>query len=151
MITFYAIGKKHEEWVRSGIELYEKRLKAPYNLRWVLLPHSHFDEDRARQEESERIVSRLSDDEFVVLLDETGVVYDSLELSSLLEKQFNQSKQVSVVIGGAYGVSSELKKRADVVFSLSKLVFPHQLVRLIATEQLYRSQEITRGGKYHHV
>lgn len=151
MITLYAIGKKHEEWVRTGIELYEKRLKAPYNVRWILLPHSHFDADRARQEESERIVSRLSDDEFVVLLDETGVVYDSLELSSLLEKQFNQSKQVSVVIGGAYGVSSELKKRADVVFSLSKLVFPHQLVRLIATEQLYRSQEITRGGKYHHI
>jgi 23S rRNA (pseudouridine1915-N3)-methyltransferase len=151
MISIYAIGKRHEEWVNVGVELYEKRLKAPYNLKWVLLPHSQFDEDRARQEESERILSRLADDAFVVLLDESGATYGSPELSSLLEQQFNHSKQVSIVIGGAYGVSAELKARADVVFSLSKLVFPHQLVRLIVVEQVYRSQEIARGGNYHHV
>lgn len=116
-----------------------------------LLPHSSFAGDRARQEESERIRSRLPDQAYVVLLDERGRQLTSPQFTATLERQFVASRPVVIIIGGAYGVDMVLHERADMVWSLSDLVFPHQLVRLILIEQLYRAQEITRGGSYHHV
>ena len=150
MITIISIGKKHDDWVRDGIERYQKRLRAPYDVKWVLLPHSSLDSASARQEESERILSRLGERNFVVLLDEAGKLLASPELTRLCETQFTVSRPLTVVIGGAYGVTEALHQRADLIWSLSPLVFPHQLVRLILTEQLYRAQEIARGGAYHH-
>ncbi len=150
MITIVAIGKKHEDWVEPGIELYEKRLKQPYDCRWVLLPHSSLEGVRAREEESERILSRIKPSDYVVLLDETGQSFDSPGLARFCEESFSSSKQLVFVIGGAYGVNAALQERANITWSLSKLVFPHQLVRLLLIEQLYRVQEIARGGKYHH-
>ena len=144
------VGKKHESWVSEGIERYQKRLRAPFSFEWVLLPHSSIEGDRARQEESERILSRLRDDDFVVLLDERGNNIDSPTLSRLYEDELSHGKQIVVIIGGAYGVDDRIHQRADMVWSLSKLVFPHQLVRLILAEQIYRAQEIARGGAYHH-
>lgn len=150
MITILAIGKKHEDWIAPGLELYQKRLRKPFDVQWVLLPHSSLEGDSARQEESERILSRLNRASYVVLLDERGKQSGSPELSAFLERAFVQGKDVVFVIGGAYGVNDELFVRADHVLSLSKLVFPHQLVRLLLIEQLYRSQEIAGGGRYHH-
>ena len=115
-----AIGKKHEKWVLNGIELFEKRLKKPFDLKWEILTHSNFAEEKAREEETQRILAKIKPSDFVI------------------------------VIGGAFGVSEELRKRANFVWSLSKLVFPHQIVRLILVEQIYRAQEISSGGKYHH-
>ena len=150
-ITVLAIGKKHEDWVRDGIERYEKRLKQPFDVRWVLLPHSSIEGDRARQEESGRITKRIEPDSYVVLLDERGRNLTSPALSQQLESIFISGKSIVLVIGGAYGVDDSIHTRADLVWSLSNLVFPHQLVRLIAIEQLYRAQEIAKGGRYHHV
>ena len=144
------VGKKHEPWVVAGIERYEKRLRRPFSTDWVYLPHSQFETDRARQEESDRILSRIKSDDFVVLLDERGKNIDSPALAELLESEVTQSRPVVIIIGGAYGVDGRVHSRANFVWSLSKLVFPHQLVRLILTEQLYRAQEILRGGGYHH-
>ena len=149
MIRIIAVGKKHESWVAEGIERYQKRLKRPFDIEWVFLPHSPAQGDQARQDESERIISRLKDDH-VVLLDERGKLIDSPALSKLLLVPLESSRLVTVIIGGAYGVTDMLRQRADVVWSLSPLVFPHQLVRLILTEQLYRAQEIAAGGPYHH-
>ncbi|MGB4762644.1 MAG: 23S rRNA (pseudouridine(1915)-N(3))-methyltransferase RlmH [Candidatus Saccharimonas sp.] len=150
MIRIVAIGKKHEDWVKDGIERYQKRLRAPFDVKWDLLPHSTLEGPQARQKESEAILSRLNDGEFVVLLDETGKSYDSPTLSSQLESVFARGASLTLVIGGAYGVNDALQQRAQIIWSLSPLVFPHQLVRLILIEQLYRAQEIARGGSYHH-
>lgn len=150
MITILAIGKKHESWVVDGIERYQKRLRAPFNVEWVLLPHSTLQTDSARSEESQRINARINDDAFVVLLDERGKRLPSPDLSRLLEMPFNSSRAIVFIIGGAYGVDETAHVRADVTLSLSDMVFPHQLVRLILIEQLYRAQSIATGGKYHH-
>ncbi len=150
MITVIAIGKKHETWIEQGLERYEKRLKQPWNIEWVLLPHSSLEGVSARQEESERIVKRLGHDNFVILLDETGKRFDSPAFSKLIEEAQTYGKKITIVIGGAYGVTAELQQRADIVLSLSDLVFPHQLVRLLLAEQLYRAQSIAAGTKYHH-
>lgn len=150
MIRILAIGKKHELWVAEGIDRYQKRLQRPYDIEWALLPHSSLEGDRARQEESGRILAKLKDDDFVVLLDERGEIVDSPTLAKILRTPFEGSKKVAIVIGGAYGVDATIHERADFIWSLSRLVFPHQLVRLILTEQLYRSQEIIAGRPYHH-
>lgn len=150
MIRIIAIGKKHESWVSEGVERYQKRLQKPWNSEWVTLPHSSLEAERARQDESERISARLRDDEFVILLDERGKLLDSPALSGALQAQLDISRTVVCLIGGAYGVSDALMARADLVWSLSPLVFPHQLVRLILAEQLYRAQEIAAHRPYHH-
>ena len=150
MITIFAVGRRHDSWVNPGITRYEERCKPPFDTKWVLLPHSSFEATRARQEESGRILSRLKPEDFVVLLDERGKNITSPELSVLLEIPFLRSRSVVCIIGGAYGVTDELRRRADFVWSLSNLVFPHQLVRLILSEQIYRAQAIASGKSYHH-
>lgn len=149
-IRIISVGKKHESWVLEGIERYQKRLKQPFMVDWVLLPHSAREGLAARQDESERILSRLDAREFVVLLDEKGKQYDSPQLSRLLTDQLESSVPVVIIIGGAYGVEESVHARSNLVWSLSPLVFPHQLVRLILIEQLYRAQEIAQGNPYHH-
>lgn len=149
-IKIYAVGKKHESWVQEGVERYQSRLKKPYDVEWVLLPHSALQDDRAREDESERILSKLASRDFVILLDEIGDEIDSPQLSKLLDNTFTAGRSVSLIIGGAYGVDDRVHQRADFVWALSPLVFPHQLVRLIAAEQLYRAQQIAAGHPYHH-
>jgi 23S rRNA (pseudouridine1915-N3)-methyltransferase len=150
MITILAVGKAHEDWIQAGLQRYQKRLRAPFNIEWVLLPHSAREGDSARQEESGRILKRLDYESYVVLLDERGTSFSSLGFSELLESQLSQSRPITIIIGGAYGVNDELHRRSSVVISLSDMVLPHQLVRLVLIEQLYRAQEIRNGGKYHH-
>ncbi len=149
-IRLLTVGKRHESWVEAGIDRYQKRLKKPFAAEWIYLPHSSRDGTAARQEESERILSRLSDSDYVVLLDERGKNIDSPALSQLLLQPLESSKTVTIIIGGAYGVDETVYQRADFIWSLSLLVFPHQLVRLILIEQLYRAQEIASDGPYHH-
>lgn len=149
-LTIVSIGKKHESWVLEGIKRYQSRLKKPFDTEWVLLPHSALSDAAARQDESDRILSRLDGNAFVILLDERGDEYDSPAFAKLLESKFTASRQVVMVVGGAYGVDDRVHQRADIVWSLSPLVFPHQLVRLILAEQIYRAQQISAGHPYHH-
>jgi len=149
-IKIIAVGKKHEPWVVDGIDRYQKRLKRPFQVEWVLLPHSSQTDITARHDESGRILSRLNADDYVALLDEKGKNIDSPSLSKLLLTPLETSKQVVIIIGGAYGVDETVIQRSNFVWSLSHLVFPHQLVRLILIEQIYRAQEIASGNPYHH-
>lgn len=149
-LTILAVGKRHEDWVKQGIERYQTRLRQPFDLKWDLLPHSSYEADRARQEESDRILQRLPDDTYVVLLDERGKNIDSPALSALLNQEITFGKKITFVIGGAYGVDERVHSRANFIWSLSKLVLPHQLVRLVIAEQIYRTQQINLGSPYHH-
>jgi len=150
MITIIAVGKKHESWIVDGVERYSKRLSGPWKIDWVLLPHSSLEGPRARQDESERILAKLTPHDAVVLLDEKGSMLDSPALTASFEELMNSGRRIVCIIGGAYGVNDELMKRADQVWSLSPLVFPHQLVRVILVEQLYRAQCIATNHPYHH-
>lgn len=149
-IKIIAIGKKHEKWVKDGIDRYETRLRKPWDVTWNYLPHSSLAEEQARAEESKRILSKVNADDYLILLDERGKNLSSPELSQLLNQNLGH-KPVTIVIGGAYGVDDSVRQRANTVWSLSKLVFPHQLVRLILTEQIYRAGEIANNRPYHHV
>lgn len=150
MIEIFCVGKKHEAWVTDGIARYEARLRAPWSVKWELLPHSSYTGDRARQDESERLLKRIADRKYVILLDESGKLLDSPSLAQTLSRQLDYGTVITIIIGGAYGVDQRVRDRADFVWSLSPLVLPHQLVRLILIEQLYRSQQISTGSGYHH-
>lgn len=150
-VRVLAVGKRHEPWVADGIKRYEQRLRKPFDVSWQLLPHSAREGDAARAEESDRVLAKLECQAFVVLLDERGQNIDSPALAARLQGAFEASRPVFVLIGGAYGVDDRVRQRADFVWSLSRLVFPHQLVRLILAEQVYRAQEIAGGRPYHHV
>lgn len=149
-VRILAVGKKHERWVAEGIGRYEQRMRKPFDVSWALLPHSSRAADAARSEESDRLLAKIDRDDFAVLLDERGENLASPGLARSLQQAFDRSARVSLVIGGAYGVDERVRERANLVWSLSRLVFPHQLVRLIVAEQLYRAQEISAGRPYHH-
>lgn len=150
MITIIAIGKRHEPWLANGIARYEQRMTRAWQLQWKLLPASQHSNDAARREESQQILRALSPQAYVVLLDERGTMLDSPTLSRSLHQPMAQGKPLVLIIGGAYGVTEAVMERANLVWSLSRLVFPHQLVRLILAEQLYRAQQIAAGHPYHH-
>ena len=152
MIRIIAIGKKHEKWISEGVYQFEKRLKKPFNIKWEIINSSnHIDKDLTKDEETTKIITLLKPEDFVILLDERGKNISSVELATVINEQFNSSNNIVFIIGGAFGVSDHLFSRANFILSFSKLVFPHQLVRLMITEQIYRSQNILEGGKYHHL
>ena len=141
MIKVIAGGKKSVKWVEAGCAEYEKRLRKPFATDWQFC-----DEDRLLEK-----VLKLPKEAFVILLDENGRLLDSLELAMKIKTQLETGHEVVFVIGGAFGhFPEELKQRADLILSLSKLVYPHQICRLVLAEQIYRSQEICLGHPYHH-
>lgn len=149
-VRILAVGRKHEPWVADGIARYERRLRTPFDTGWHLLSHSARNGEAARAEESDRVLAKVDRGAFLVLLDERGENVDSPRIAATLRRAFDAGRSVTVVIGGAYGVDDRVRQRADFVWSLSRLVFPHQLVRLILAEQLYRAQEIDARRPYHH-
>lgn len=150
MINILSVGKRHQAWLEPGMQRYSKRLRRPYDVSWEFVPASPYKGAEARQEESARLLRRPGPDTYVILLDEVGQMLDSPTLASKLAKQHDYGKPITIIIGGAYGVDERLHQRADLVWSLSPLVLPHQLVRLVLIEQIYRSQQINLGGQYHH-
>ena len=142
MIRIICGGKKHASWCAEACAEYEKRLRKPFDVVWEFV-------------DEERLSKRLEDwpfsgREFVICCDERGENISSDEFSKRLEKAFFNSREVVILIGGAYGFDGSVREKADFVWSFSKLVFPHMLARLMVCEQIYRAQEIVRGGHYHH-
>ena len=151
MIRIVVVGKKHETMYLDAINHFEKRLKPWQKIEWLIIPPSGKNHELARTEESTMITAKLGSDDFVVLLDEEGEPLSSPEIAKELEKAQNQSKNIVFVIGGAYGVDEHIKSRANLNISFGRAVFPHQLVRVMLLEQLYRAHSIMAGSGYHHV
>lgn len=149
-IRIITVGKRHEPWVADGIARFSKRLQKPFDIEFKFVPHTTAGEQRSREEESAAIEKHLRPGDYVILLDERGKQFTSVQLAGHLQQLFDTARHPVLVIGGAYGVNDRLRARANTVWSLSKLVFPHQLVRLMLVEQLYRAQEISAGRPYHH-
>lgn len=145
-LLIISVGKKHDPSLAEAVDDFTSRVNHYAPLEWKLVSP-----DKDAEKEGRAILKSLDDRDQVVLLDERGKEVDSPGLAGLIEKQLNASTHRLVfVIGGAYGVSDEVRKRAHTTIALSRLVFPHQLVRLILIEQIYRAFTILRGEKYHH-
>ena len=154
-IQLWSIGKPHETFVKEGIELFTKRISNYFTVEWniIAMPKNAgiMQPFIQKIKEGEAIINNLQKEDYLVLLDETGKMYTSETLAKFIEQRTVEStKNLIFLIGGAYGVSDAVAKRANLCWSLSKLVFPHQLVRLILAEQIYRACSINRNEKYHH-
>jgi 23S rRNA (pseudouridine1915-N3)-methyltransferase len=137
--------------VKSGIEDFTQRIGRYYPVEWQLLPSPKNGVNDLKHKEGELILNMLQKEDYLVALDERGKQFSSEGLAGFIQTRANSScKRLVFLIGGAYGLDEAVLKRADYTWSLSQLVFPHQLVRLILAEQIYRACTILRNEKYHH-
>jgi 23S rRNA (pseudouridine1915-N3)-methyltransferase len=154
-IRFWSIGKNHEPYVRTGVEDFTKRISKYFPVSWDILPvpkqSGMLSEADLRKREAAMVLDWLQPGDYLVALDEHGKSMDSPGLARFIQQRANESnKQIIFLIGGAYGLDETILKKAGYQWSLSELTFPHQLVRLILAEQVYRACTILRNEPYHH-
>jgi len=149
------IGKTDDQNIRELMDDYVIRINryTNYTIREIpnLRKSSSMRDEEVKSAEADLILSQITKDDYVVLMDERGKEIRSLDFAAFLNQRFlSGMKGLVFVIGGAYGVDARIKKRADQILSLSRMTFPHQLVRVLFTEQLYRALSILRNEPYHH-
>ncbi len=154
-ILFWSVGKSHEAYVKAGVDDFTRRISRYYKTEWDILPvpknAAMLSEADLKKREGETILEWLNKEDYLVLLDERGKQLSSEGLAAFLQARANEStRQLVFLIGGAFGVDDAVFRRANFTWSLSQLVFPHQLVRLILAEQVYRACTILKNEKYHH-
>ena len=154
-IIAFSVGKSHDQYISEGVEIFSDRIKHYFPFSWELIPPPRqagkMSGEELKQEEGRLVLARLQSSDHLILLDERGKQLTSPGLAQLINQKANQSvSRLVFLIGGAYGVSEEIQSKANFTWSLSQLVFPHMLVRLILAEQLYRACTILRNEKYHH-
>ncbi|WP_304507100.1 23S rRNA (pseudouridine(1915)-N(3))-methyltransferase RlmH [Anaerotignum sp.] len=156
-ITIVCVGKLKEQYWRGAVEEYSKRLGRYLKLEIIELPDekapetmSPAQEDEVRQKEGLRILKAVKDDAFAVALAIEGKSLSSEELADFMaEKAVRGVSHVAFIIGGSLGLSQEVMKRADFALSFSSMTFPHQMMRIILLEQIYRAEKINRKEPYH--
>lgn len=154
-ITLLTVGKTDKDWVKQGIDIYATRMKHYFPFSIVEIPElknaSSLSEDQIKTKEGEFILKNIKPAEDVILLDERGREFTSVEFAKVLQDKISYiGKDIVFIIGGAYGFSDAVRQRANSKISLSKMTFSHQMVRAIFVEQLYRAFTIMKGEPYHH-
>ena len=153
-ITLLVVGKTNDERLRSLIADYQQRLSHYVPFEFVVLPDiknaKALSEEQLKNAEGEAILARLSPSMDVLLLDEHGREFRSIDYADFLQKKMGSGRDLTLVIGGAYGFSPAVYQRANGKISLSQMTFSHQMIRLMAIEQIYRAMTILRGEPYHH-
>lgn len=155
-IRLIVVGKTAFEDLKVGESRYEQRLIHYCNYERITLPDiktpKTYSPTQLKEKEGELILSKLKPTDYVVLLDENGSEFSSVQFSQWLsQKQMQQSPNMVFIIGGAFGFSPNIYNRAQFKIALSKMTFSHQMVRVIFLEQLYRAFSIIKGEPYHHV
>ncbi len=153
--SLWTIGKNNEPYVKEGVEEFTRRISKYFKVEWTIIPvpknAGMMSEMDLKKKEGEMILEWLSKDDHLVVLDERGKQFTSEGLANFIQAKANASiKNLVFLIGGAFGIDEAVLKRADHKWGLSQLTFPHQLVRLIVAEQLYRACTILKNEKYHH-
>ena len=155
-ISLIVIGKTSTPWLKQGIDEYVKRLARHAPFQYVELPdvklrNARITHEQLKAAEAPVLLKAIADADHVVLLDERGKQPRSVELAQWIEGRHHRGiRHLALVVGGAYGFDAEVKAKASEKLALSSLTFSHQMIRLLAVEQLYRAQTILRGEPYHH-
>jgi 23S rRNA (pseudouridine1915-N3)-methyltransferase len=145
-ITIISVGKERDMPFQDALCHYELKVLRYVPFEWHFISHQH-----TKEQEGENILHAIKRDDYVVLLDEKGSDMTSEGFAELIENRMLDSvKRMVCVIGGAYGIDSRVRLRANYTWRLSWLVFPHMLVRVVLIEQIYRAMTILQGEKYHH-
>lgn len=148
-LTFLSVGKDRSGLFAPGVEEYRGRLAHWATVELAELPASRASGARAREEEGQALLRRLKGREVLVALDERGQALSSVELATWLGRQREAARDVAFAVGGDEGLSDEVRARAALVLSLSRMTLPHRLARLVLAEQVYRAFSILHGEPYH--
>jgi 23S rRNA (pseudouridine1915-N3)-methyltransferase len=154
-ITLLQTGKTTDKHISELADLYSDRIKKYTGFEIITIPDvkntKNMPVQEQRAKEATKIIQSVNDDDYIIILDERGKELRTVEFSGVLEKMFFlPKKRIVFIIGGPWGFSDAVYKRADYKMSLSKMTYPHQLVRLLFLEQLYRVFTIIKGEPYHH-
>lgn len=155
-IQFWNVGKPHENYIKQGVDDFTVRVNKYFPVDWIIIAApknaASLSEAELKKQEAKSILQQLSKDDWLILLDERGKQFSSPELADFIQQRANEStRKIVFLICGAYGAGDAVFQRANLTWSLSKLVFPHMLVRLILAEQVYRACTILKNEKYHHL
>ncbi|MBN2667212.1 MAG: 23S rRNA (pseudouridine(1915)-N(3))-methyltransferase RlmH [Bacteroidales bacterium] len=154
-IVLLQTGKTTERYLTEGLTNYEERIKRYSSFETITLPDikgtRNMPEEEQKAKEGARMLRVFREDDFIVILDDKGREFSTTEFSSWLERSLMiQKKRILFIIGGPWGFADEIRRKADLTMSLSRMTFSHQMVRLLFLEQLYRAFTVIRGEPYHH-
>ncbi len=154
-IQLWSVGKANEPYVKDGVADFTNRISKYFTVSWQIIPPPKnaglLPQTDLKKKEATTILQMLKPDDFLVALDERGKEFTSEKLAGFLQQRANAgTRNLIFLIGGAYGIDEAVLERCGFKWSLSQLTFPHQLVRLILAEQLYRACTILKNEKYHH-
>ena len=154
-VKLIVVGKTNVNYLKDGETEYDQRIKYYVNFEQFIISDvknaKNLSIAQLKNKEGQQILSKINTSDCVVLLDEKGKQFSSIEFSNFLNKKnLTSTKYLVFVVGGAFGFSDEVYQRANYKFSLSKMTFTHQMVRVVFKEQLYRALTIIKGEKYHH-
>jgi 23S rRNA (pseudouridine1915-N3)-methyltransferase len=155
IIELWSLGKENTKMLDDGIAEYTKRINRYMNFKLISIDNGKINKNIPKEQilekEAELIRTKLNEKDLLITLDERGKVLTSIQFAEKLNHTMNLSpNKIVFLIGGSYGIADSIKKTAHLSMSLSALTFPHQLVRLLFTEQLYRAFSILKNEKYHH-
>jgi 23S rRNA (pseudouridine1915-N3)-methyltransferase len=152
-IDLIAVGKRMPDWIESGIKEYKKRLPKHIHFNIIeitpAIRSKSNSTDNVKQKEEEKILAAIKPDSTIIALDEHGRLISSQSLADQLQNWIDDQQNISLIIGGADGLSKTIKEKAHHTWSLSKMTLPHGLVRAMLVEQLYRAWTITQNHPYH--
>ena len=150
MIKIIAVGYLKEQYLKQALEEYKKRISKYTNIEIIEIKDEGFvEEEKAKAKEKEKILKHISEKDYIITLEIEGKEYNSLEFAEKLRKTQIENSNLVFIIGGSYGLSSEIKKLSKMHLSFSKMTFPHQLFRILLLEQIYRSYKINNNESYH--
>ena len=154
-ISFWSVGKPNEAYVKQGVDDFTRRIRRYFKAEWTIIPvpknAGMMSETDLKRKEAGIILDWLQKDDYLIVLDKKGKQFSSEGLADFIQARANESnKHLIFLIGGAFGIDETVFRRANYIWSLSQLVFPHQLVRLMLAEQVYRACTILKNEKYHH-
>lgn len=154
-IELIIVGKTDSDWIKQGFDVYQKRIAHYISFNSTILldikNRKNLSERQQKEQEGNLIIKQIQNSDFVILLDENGSQYDSVQFSAFLQKKMNSGvKRLVFIIGGPYGFSDEIYNLSNYKISLSKMTFSHQMVRPFFLEQLYRAFSILNNEPYHH-
>ena len=153
-IKLITIGKTDENYLKEGIDKYLKRLKHYVQFEIIVINDVKMGKKSntvlQKELEEKEILAKVNSTDFLILLDEKGQEFNSVDFSKYMQKRLNSGNNIVFVIGGPFGFSNRMYERANAKVALSKMTFSHQMIRLFFVEQLYRAFTILKGEKYHH-
>jgi 23S rRNA (pseudouridine1915-N3)-methyltransferase len=153
-IVLITVGDNEDKYLATGFDLYAKRLQHYASFEMAIIPsqkNKSNSKEAAMLAEAKEIMKKINPSDLVILLDEMGKEYSSVEYAIQIQKYLNMpGKKMLFIIGGPYGFAPEIKQRANQTISLSKMTFNHQMAKLFFLEQLYRAMTILKGEPYHH-